>query len=273
MKKILLTLAGLVTLSASASDYKTYSFVNPQIVSFIVSNTVAVTNLNSIAAGGFVGASTAQTNGQGQLTNVLTGAYLQYTSSPPVLINGSTPALGTLVVITNNTPLNTGTNAQGVVTNGILITTNNTVNFLSHVPIESGMSVPDEQSKPGAAGNTNICGLITIRSYANFYGETGNGSNTVSVVFVPIMIDAKGVTYEPSDASHATPYAFTLTYTNNAGVLGTSSSDQYLPTVFQYQLPRYLVSGFNGLRCRSVSSGASPNGVWISDIKFTRWSP
>jgi len=279
MKKLLFVVGLCGTMHVSAANYTLSSFLRQPVVSIVISNAVGITNLDTIAQNGFGGAA-PQTNSLGQVTNVVTKGWLWYTSAPPVSVGGVFLP-GTLVIVTNNTPVNPGTNSSGVVTNGINVITNSTFNLFQDVSIEPPDAVKyGDPSKPGAANITNILGTLVVKSYPNLFNVTGSanaGSNIVNLVFTPIVIDTsplnQGQKYEASDLAFAAVPSFTVTYTNSPNVLGTSSADPTVPTVFTFPVPQYLMGGANGLRLRSVYSGNTTNAVWIGTIALGHWTP
>jgi len=291
MKK-LLSIAALVglCLTTNAGNYIVSSFLKQSVLSIFVSNNVAWTNLESITQNGFGGAA-PQTNSSGVVTNsVVARGWNWYTNAIPVLVGAGTNASylpGILTIITNNTPVNPGTNSQGLATNGIIILTNSTFSVFQDVPIEPSAVTSSRfwDTIPGAAGLTNEIGTLFIRSWPNLYNVVGSanaGSNMVNVTFTPVLIDesapvqgsSRPTKWEPTDlAIGASGASFTVTYTNSAGVLGTSSADPTLPTVFAIPLPAYLMRGANGLRCTKVYSGNTTNGLWIDTIALGHYMP
>lgn len=286
MKKLLSIIGVLGIVSQClAANYTVSSFIKPPIISFVISNNVGVTNLDSIAAQNGGGGS-PQTNSAGNVTNLPSMGWMWATSQPPVTVNGVLLP-GSLMIITNATPVNPGTNANGQVTNGWVVVTNSTVNFLQDVPVEASWpgGPVDDQSLPGAAGSTNIAGTLIFRSVANFFqvkGSSAAGSNIVTAIFCPVYIDPTVPAqnsfalqkYEPWDLSYPVVPSFSVVYTNSAGVdAAATSADPTIPTVYTYPLPRYLLKGANALRLRSVTAGGSTNAVWMTTIAFGRWMP
>lgn len=250
MKKLLSLLLATVSFTAIAGDWKSQSFINPTVVSLAVSNNFGVTNLDYINQNALQGAGATPTN--------YTGVW--YTSSPPVYVS-SVLQPGTLIVVTNAALVN-NTNA------GYSVATNVTLNLLGDVSLGPDQASSDQQGLPGAAGPTNIAGIISIRSQGNTLftsGTAGGGSNTVTLIFTPIGDPTLG---EPTDGAVSGGGAannIQLTYTNQAGVIA--------PTIYQFPVPRWKVAECKALRLRSITPGPSTNAIWIQCVTFSRWIP
>lgn len=303
MKKLLISLAltGLTFVSQGAY-LKSYSFLDPNVSAFFVTNGIGATNLESMIQ--FTNAASA-TN-----YSLSTGACFMYTNGQPwydsaqsnyFVLGGLSqtqygvwfPGSLRIDVLSNITA------AAGVFgvaplnhTNQGIVVTNDMQNMFADVPLEE-FYPPFTEIFPVSAGTggTNCLGIFSGTMLAMPTDGAGN-SNYVTFAFVPVITDppaqgspplsfvwnvlgsTKGLEVSSYLSTAGSGFAsgynlqpFTISFTNSGSTYGR------IPQTFAVEIPMNLVYPAKYLRIRSATPGTAAasglSGLWISNLKFT----
>ncbi len=287
MKKIIFSVMAMVALTASAVEWRSVSFLDPNVTAFYLTNGIGATNIESLVQAGSAASATnysaatatcfMYTNGQPWLDTTLSNYWVlgglnqtQYGVTLPgtlrvCVLSNITGSAGTMGVAPPNP------------TNTTIAVTNDMQNMFADVPLDP--YVPIWSSAPlGGANSTNIIGTLTGTLL-----QFGGNSNYVTFVLTPVVTDSPDPTrpqklrfpqlgqnlgYEVTAAGSTTAFAlglvpFTVSVTN-----WNSAS----PYTFSIQIPASSVYGAKALRIRSATAGTAAAsgtaGLWISNLKF-----
>lgn len=246
MKKLLFTLGlVLLTFGVSARNLNT-SFLNPTVSFLRVTNTAAITNLNSLSA--FVGVVTNApfiyySNATAPNTLYLTvNTNISQAGSSTNVIVGSTNQYYGDGIISN--VVFTYSRVYGPSASGVVPVTGSDLNFFQDVPVAS---FEYAHGTPLLTASTNALGTITVTTHAA-------SAVTLTLVVVPLM-----------DGVHESTLAgdqFAFTHAT-AAAPGFRTTTTVVPNIWP---------GVKALRLKSLSAGTGGPAV-IVDVSFSQYYP
>lgn len=299
MKKLfLLTALVASTLVAQGAQWKSFSFLSPNVTSFLITNAVGATNLVSLIQAGRADSATnyiiptAATKAF-QYTNTARwfdsaqSNYWIYGNLSQTQYGVMNPGVLVVDVLSNITA------AAGVFgvsppnhTNYTMAVTNDTLNVFQDVPLDTFTPATWPGSQGSGVAGTNIIGTLSC----TILSTAASQSNYVSFVLVPVVSDVPdpnglqnnlqgvlgntlGLEVSLNGSGASSPYTmlapFTISFTN---------SPQTVPLAETYsaQIPANLVFGAKALRVRSATAGTAAAsglaGLWISNLRFNALS-
>lgn len=291
MKKLISVFGlSLALVAADAATLRTnLSFMNPLVVSVMLTNTVPISNLlHGVQIGGVWtnGAGQAQANGYG-MTNLYVGAnantmYTQIVamasaSSPSGFLVGGTNLPGVLVVDVNTNLNNSLTGVMGIppfsASNLTWAKTNDALNIFQDVYFPSDWSPMyggTAMAPLGLVTNLPISysAAIEVQLLGSQLNGSANGSNYVALVFAPLASDGTEIvtTQLPAAGTYGNFQSmnlFTLNVTNSAST--TALCTQIIPIPTQY------VFGASGLRLLSATPGvawSTGGSMWLTRCRL-----
>lgn len=240
---------------------KQYSFLNPKVVSFLVTNNVGATNITTISQGATpYGNTNYSLSAAAQFTYTNNAPYWSptysnvwyYAGLPQTNSGGVIPGYMCIDVVSNIT------SSLGLppvtAANPALVFTNDPLNMFADVPLDSILPNFEPLAQGTGAAGTNILGVLQFQTQ-NYNGS----SNNITVVFVPVPDGTNEITSTGSGLAggFATLAPFTIVFTNQVATTAQS--------IAAVQLPQNLVYGSRALRVRSVSG---TGGTWIQGINL-----
>lgn len=271
MKKVLIFLASLGLVTANAGTMQTYSFLNNNVTSLMVSNNCGATNILSQVGiyGGHV------------WTNIIgNGSYYAYTNGVPftaavsnnyyapggILATQLTATLPGTLILDQKTNITSTWSYTGTL--GVSARTNDTQNLFADVPLVLDQNLSFQPAVGSSSTNGQASISVTSQGDTVFTSGTAGGvSNNISLVFVPLW---DGI-HESTD----TRDLLTLSFTNlvTAAISETSVPPFFQPQTFAFQLPAGKYIGCKTLRLQKIYATGGTNLVWIQAVGLNQWSP
>lgn len=247
---------------AMATQFSSYSFLNQgKVVSIMLTNTIGITNLSH----------SAQLGAGLGLTNYATGtANTMYTNNALLTVSG-TNLPGVLVIdVTTNVTASAGTFgvAPNSASNLTLVRTNDNVNLFQDVYFPPDYN-PGLNSTMGGPNTTNLAvgGVLEVKINGTQLAGSGNGSNYVSLAFVPISSDGTELVNTTLAGNGAGAFLSMFPIVFNV----TNSASTTLTSMTSFPVPVSYLYGCAGWRLVSATPGvawSTGGSMWLLDCRL-----